>query len=119
MVDDKTPYEALNEAVDKAGSLSALARLVGCSVTTVWKWVQSSKRVSPEYVLRVEGATGVSRHVLRPDIYPVEGRGSHPRWYGVDTATVLEVTPVAPAPAHRNGNRIKLLDVAEVRSAAR
>lgn len=67
-----TPYQALQEATRIAGSLSALARKCGCSHTAVWKWVQSAKRVSPEYVLRVEAATGVSRHLLRPDIYPRE-----------------------------------------------
>lgn len=65
-----TPYEALLKAVENAGSMAALARETGVSTTAVWKWVQSAKRVSPEYVLRVEAATGVSRHDLRPDIYP-------------------------------------------------
>lgn len=68
-----TPYEALCSAVEKAGSLSALARACGVSTTAVWKWMQSARRVSTEYVLRVEAATGVSRHLLRPDIYPREG----------------------------------------------
>jgi DNA-binding transcriptional regulator YdaS (Cro superfamily) len=69
-----TPYQALLQAVDAAGSLAALARLCGVSTTAVWKWVQSAKRISPEYVLRVEDATGISRHLLRPDIYPPEIR---------------------------------------------
>lgn len=67
-----TPYQALIQAVDAAGSRARLARKCGCSTTAVWKWVQSAKRVSPEYVLRVEAATGVSRNLLRPDIYPLE-----------------------------------------------
>jgi DNA-binding transcriptional regulator YdaS (Cro superfamily) len=32
--------------------------------------VHKSKRVPAEYVLLVEKATGVSRHKLRPDLYP-------------------------------------------------
>lgn len=67
-----TPFEALMMAVEIAGSLSALARKCDVSTTAVWKWVQSAKRVSTEYVLLVEAATGISRHLLRPDIYPFE-----------------------------------------------
>ncbi len=84
MVEDLTPFEALTLAVDRAGSQSALARLVGCSNTAVWKWVQSSKRMPAEFVLRAEQATGVSRHVLRPDIYPVEVPHAPPAFHGVD-----------------------------------
>lgn len=65
-----TPFEALQTAIRKAGSQSELARLCGVSQPAVWKWVQSSKRVSHDYALRVEEVTGVSRHHLRPDLYP-------------------------------------------------
>ncbi|MEE4451481.1 transcriptional regulator [Novosphingobium resinovorum] len=65
-----TPYEALCEALEIAGSQSELARIAGVSQTAVWKWIQTSKRVSHTCVLRIEDATGVSRHFLRPDIYP-------------------------------------------------
>ena len=81
---DMTPFEALSLAAVRAGSQSALARLVGCSNTAVWKWVQSSKRMPAEFVLRAEQATGVSRHALRPDIYPVEVSHVSPAWQGVD-----------------------------------
>lgn len=67
-----TPFEALKQAVEIAGGLSALSRICGVSATAVWKWVQSSKRLPAEQVLKVEQATGVSRHLLRPDIYPIE-----------------------------------------------
>ena len=79
-----TPYEALSDAVERAGSQSALARICGVSQTSVWKWLQSSKRIPAEYVLRVEAATGISRHHLRPDIYPVE-LPQPGRFYGIDT----------------------------------
>ncbi|WP_245892275.1 transcriptional regulator [Novosphingobium guangzhouense] len=71
-------------AVEIAGSQSALARMAEVSSTAVWKWVQSSKRLPAEYVLRVEAATGVSRHHLRPDIYPVEMPEASSRWSGID-----------------------------------
>lgn len=70
MVDTPTPLEALDKALQHAGSQAALARICGVTATAVWKWLQSSKRLPAEYVLRVEAATGVSRHDLRPDIYP-------------------------------------------------
>lgn len=49
--------------------------------------MQSSKRVPAEYVLKIEAATGVSRHDLRPDIYPREvmtDRHVGARFNGVD-----------------------------------
>jgi DNA-binding transcriptional regulator YdaS (Cro superfamily) len=70
MVDDTTPSEALADAVTRCGSQSAFARLCGVSQTAVWKWLQSGKRLPAEHVLTVERATGVSKHLLRPDIYP-------------------------------------------------
>lgn len=70
---DATPFEALKQSVEIAGSQSAYARLCGVSQTAVWKWLQSGKRLPAEHVLNVENETGVSRHLLRPDIYPPVG----------------------------------------------
>jgi len=70
MEHEPTPFEAFQEAVEQAGGQSALARICDVSQPAVWKWLQSAKRLPAEYVLRVEAATGVSRHLLRPDIYP-------------------------------------------------
>jgi DNA-binding transcriptional regulator YdaS (Cro superfamily) len=72
MVDKLTPYEALSTAIDRLGSQAELARICEVSSTAAWKWMQSSKRLPAEYVLRVEAATGISRHLLRPDIYPLD-----------------------------------------------
>jgi len=83
MVETPTPYEALMDAIEVLGSQSELARVCGISSTAVWKWVQSSKRIPGEYVLRVEAKSGVSRHHLRPDLYPVD-LAPGPRWHGVD-----------------------------------
>ena len=49
--------------------------------------MQNSKRVPAEYVLRIEAATGVSRHDLRPDIYPREVPHAPGAFIGVDRAT--------------------------------
>ena len=64
-----TPKQALTEALRQAGSRNALARAVGVSGQAIQKW---RKKVPAERVLAVEAATGVSRHDLRPDIYPRE-----------------------------------------------
>ena len=80
-----TPYEALLQCLDKAQTQNALAHALGCTQTAVWKMLQSAKRMSPQYVLRAESLFGISRHDLRPDIYP---RNYPPapdaRFYGVD-----------------------------------
>ena len=70
MVDTSTPYLALKCIEQQAGSMAALGRALGISTTAVWKWFQSTKRLPPEHVLLAEKLYGVSRHDLRPDIYP-------------------------------------------------
>ena len=52
MVMALTPFEALRLAVERANGQSGLARICGVSQTAVWKWLQSSKRMPAEYVLR-------------------------------------------------------------------
>lgn len=49
-----------------------MGRLVGVSQAAVWQWLKDEKPLPAEHVLAVEAATGVSRHDLRPDIYPRE-----------------------------------------------
>lgn len=63
---------ALDAAVCKAGSQSALARLIGVTQRAVWRWVHEKKPLPAHHVLTVEAATGVSKHRLRPDIYGPE-----------------------------------------------
>jgi DNA-binding transcriptional regulator YdaS (Cro superfamily) len=65
-----TPLEALNLAVTRIGSQAALARLCDVKQPSVWHWLNESKQLPAEHVLKVEAATGVSRHDLRPDLYP-------------------------------------------------
>jgi DNA-binding transcriptional regulator YdaS (Cro superfamily) len=77
-MDDRIVSEqALADAIEKLGTQAELARVCEVSSTAVWKWVRSAKRVPPEFVLKVESATGISRHDLRPDIYPIENSGPH------------------------------------------
>ena len=72
-----TPFQALERAVERLGSQGSLARLCGVSSTAVAKWRRINKAIPPEHVLGVEAATGVSRHWLRPDIYPLESCAGH------------------------------------------
>jgi TorA maturation chaperone TorD len=57
--------EGLDEAIRIAGGVGALARKIGISQPSVSNW----SRVPAERVLSVEAATGVSRAILRPDLY--------------------------------------------------
>ena len=63
---------SLAEAVRTVGSQSAFGRLIGKSQASVYEWLANGKPLPAEHVLAVESATGVSRHDLRPDIYPRE-----------------------------------------------
>ena len=61
----------IEKAVAVTGSQSALARLLKVTPQSVQEWVM--RRQPPaERVLAIEEATGVSRHDLRPDLYPRE-----------------------------------------------
>ena len=61
---------ALAKAVRQVGSQSAFGRLVGRAQSLVNDWLRKGKPLPAELVLTVESATGISRHELRPDIYP-------------------------------------------------
>ena len=65
-----TPSEALERAKKAVGGAAALARCFSPPITVqaVWKWRQAPS----SRVLDIERATGVSRHLLRPDYYPIE-----------------------------------------------
>ena len=65
-----TRYEALKAARNTFPSEQAMADALGVSQPTIWRWLNQSKQMPAEYVLRTEDITGVARHHLRPDIYP-------------------------------------------------
>lgn len=58
--------QALEKAIVAAGSVTRLGNRLGITSQAVSQW----RRVPAERVIEVERATGVSRHELRPDIYP-------------------------------------------------
>ena len=60
--------QALERAVRTVGGQAQFARLIGVTAQAVSQWDE----VPPLRVLAVEKVSGVSRHELRPDLYPVE-----------------------------------------------
>lgn len=63
-----TKSEALVRAVKLSGGQAEFARLIGITAQAVSQWDE----VPPLRVLEVERVSGVSRHELRPDLYPRE-----------------------------------------------
>jgi len=59
--------DGLQTALDRVGGVSALARLLSISQPTVSNW----KRVPTARVFQIEAITGISRRVLRPDLFDV------------------------------------------------
>jgi len=54
-------------AIARMGGISQLARALGLSQPTVSGW----RRVPPHRVIAIEALTGISRRILRPDLYDV------------------------------------------------
>jgi len=69
---DKQPCAPLATAVRKAGSQSAFGRIIGKRQSTVRYWLEHELPLPAEHVLTVERELSISRHTLRPDIYPVD-----------------------------------------------
>jgi DNA-binding transcriptional regulator YdaS (Cro superfamily) len=63
----------IKEAAMYCGGQSSLARKINVKPQAVQRWCKTGK-IPAERVLQVERATGghVSRHTLRPDIYPLD-----------------------------------------------
>ena len=79
--------DALLQAIEKAGGPAALGAELGIRSQAISQW----DRAPVNRVLEIERITGVSRHKLRPDIYPI---GRPPRASKV-TESPPEPTPVA------------------------
>ena len=60
---------ALYRAIKTAGSMRKLGLLIDCNTGQINMW-KHRNNVPAEYVLPIERATGVSRSLLRPDLYP-------------------------------------------------
>jgi len=66
--------KGLKRAIAATGSISELARSLGITRAAISQW----HRVPTERIIQVEHATGISREILRPDmyIYPKRGRNA-------------------------------------------
>ena len=60
--------DGLQQAIQAAGGIGALARALGISQPAVSTW----RKIPAERVLSVEALTGVARSMLRPDLYPMD-----------------------------------------------
>jgi len=60
----------LNKLLQEHGGSAGLGARLGISKQAVGKWNQ----VPVDRVLYIEEVTGVSRHDLRPDIYPLDDK---------------------------------------------
>ena len=79
---DTPELKALQRAIDALGSQGELAKAISTPDKVIkqqhiWNWLNRDKKVPAEAVLSIERATAttakpVSRHELRPDIYPLE-----------------------------------------------
>lgn len=65
MAKNTSPVDAVIEAL---GGPSNAARTLRTKPSVVMNW-RTRKQVPAERVLEIETATGISRHVLRPDIF--------------------------------------------------
>jgi TorA maturation chaperone TorD len=65
MTDTGTSKQGLQQAIGAVGGTSELARRIGISQPSISNW----SRVPAARVLSVEAATGISRAILRPDLY--------------------------------------------------
>jgi DNA-binding transcriptional regulator YdaS (Cro superfamily) len=72
------PKGALKRAIDILGSQTKVAEVVGVSQPSVSYALHEADDVPAEWCLPIERATKgeVTRHQLRPDIYPLEDAGS-------------------------------------------
>lgn len=83
-------------AVRAAGGQAALARKLGISQSTVSTWLRRGNELPAKFVIPVEQAYGVSRHELRPDLYPPEERASATQPASHPTAQHPAAHPSAP-----------------------
>jgi len=73
MAKNMTPHAAFTQAVEAAGGQTNFAKICGCTQGNIWQLLKKGAALPPQYVLKAEAAgLGVSRHDLRPDIYPRE-----------------------------------------------
>lgn len=71
-----TEFEPVDRFIEALGGLTKAAAAIGIDNPSVVANWRKRGRVPAEHVLRVEEQTGISRHVLRPDIFGAGDRAS-------------------------------------------
>lgn len=71
LIENFESLSPIERAIKLAGSQVALAKVCGATQSAVSRWAISGK-IGPKYVLKIEKAFGISRHLLNPDVYPDE-----------------------------------------------
>jgi DNA-binding transcriptional regulator YdaS (Cro superfamily) len=64
-----TPQQAFKEALHRAGSQTVLAEILGKKQPAISKRLNGSCRAEPDEAIAIERELGVSRQLLRPDIF--------------------------------------------------
>lgn len=73
-------HNALLAVRAKFATQMDMAKELKVSQATISLWLNNKRKMIPaECVLAAEAATGVSRHLLRPDLWPAQNA-----WHGVD-----------------------------------
>jgi len=72
---NQTGIDALRRAKDILGSQEAIAQIVGVKQPSVHHALTKAEKVPAEWCIPLEKATEgeITRHDLRPDLYPREG----------------------------------------------
>lgn len=71
-----SPAAAFASAVQLAGGQTEFAKIVGCTQGNIWQLLKKESPLPAQYVLKAEAGTGISRHALRPDLYPLEAKAA-------------------------------------------
>lgn len=88
---------ALAKAIRAVGSQTAFGELLGKRQSVVSGWLLRETPLPAEFVLKVEAATGISRHELRPDIYPLELTSGAPALASGGDPLPVGRTPACPS----------------------
>jgi DNA-binding transcriptional regulator YdaS (Cro superfamily) len=66
--------DALRQAISKYGGMRAMGRALGIAHQAISQW----EKTPVLRVLEIERQTGISRSILRPDVYPPDQGGPPP-----------------------------------------
>lgn len=77
-----SPLDALRRAVAVAGGQQQLAEMLGVTQPAVSKWLSKGK-MPGTYAIPAERCTGVSRHALSPEMYPLDSTVTDVPLHGV------------------------------------